>query len=160
MDTAGLARAQREAAKSNALAQSRESSNAESSPTTTVTKEDAVSDSQLPSSGSTDGDTEPPQGGAGRLNGAELPAVSEDNVIVTNQGARRDAGQEEEDEEDGEVLDPGAIKLKMLPMGAVGHLGRGDQVGIIRKTVPKEKRMLVLQRLFHLAQGGCLPLCG
>ncbi|CAM9330780.1 unnamed protein product [Ectocarpus sp. 13 AM-2016] len=40
----------------------------------------------------------------------------------------------------------------MLPMSAVEHLGSADRLEIIRKTVPRERRMAVLQRLFHLAQ--------
>lgn len=165
VDTAGLARAQRELAKSNAAAQSLESSNAETSTTTTATPTEAdtaaVSDSQGRISGDgAGGDRDSPQGGAGRpTSSAELQAAgSEDSVIVTGQGERRGArqgqGKEEGDDEGEGDLDPGAIKLEMLPMGAVGHLGRRDQLGIIRKTVAREKRMLVLQRLFHLAQGG------
>lgn len=78
-------------------------------------------------------------------------------------GAGDTPGEEGEEEEglgsEAEALeasagvDPSTKKLEMLPMEAVGHLGRGDRLGIIKKTVPVERRMLVLQRLFHLAQG-------
>lgn len=52
-------------------------------------------------------------------------------------------------------LEQSAASPEMLPMAAVAHLSRRDRLGIIRKTVPTERRMVVLQRLFHLAQGGC-----
>lgn len=72
-------------------------------------------------------------------------------------GAGDRGGQVEVGEAGGEALSskPSEPGLEMLPMGAVGHLSRRDRLGIIKKTVPKEKRMVVLQRLFHLAQGGC-----
>lgn len=158
MDTAGLARAQRKAAKSHAVSQSLESSNAETS-TTTNTEAENVSGSQRISSDSADGGGGPPQRGAGELDAAEFTTVTEDNVVVTDQGVRQKVvqgkAQEDDEEEDGAGLDQGATKLEMVPMGAVGHLGRRDKLAIIRKTVAKEKRMVVLQRLFHLAQGEC-----
>jgi len=77
-------------------------------------------------------------------------------------GPQRRSGGETDSDEAGDMpegqgealegLDP-STKMEMLPMGAVDHLGRGDRLGIIKKTVPVERRMLVLQRLFHLAQG-------
>lgn len=59
------------------------------------------------------------------------------------------------DADEADALEPRGTRLEMLPMGAVDHLSRRDRLGIIRKTVPKERRIVVLQRLFHLAQGEC-----
>lgn len=64
----------------------------------------------------------------------------------------REGGKGKGGEEEGGLGGEGE-RLEMLPMGAVGHLGRSDRLGIIRKTVPVEKRVVVLQRLFYLAQG-------
>lgn len=164
MDTAGLARAQREATKSKAIAQSFESSsNAETSTAGTTTANAAATVSGSHRRSSSGGGDRNALEGEGDLGGAVLPVSSEDedkdNAVVTDQGGRLDGGQEEEEEDgDGVGLDLGAKRLEMLPMGAVGHLGRRDRLDIIRKTVPKEKRMVVLQRLFHLAQGRCLSV--
>lgn len=108
---------------------------------------------------------------------AGLPAVSPEDVSVSvvdsiaaaaaagldgEEGGLLEGGDGAQAEAEGEggvgavdASDPSAARLEMLPMGAVAHLSRRDRLGIIRKTVPTERRMLVLQRLFHLAQGGC-----
>lgn len=89
-------------------------------------------------------------------------AGREDVDTQDSQARQQDEGSGEELEEHaGEAQgegdsDSSAKPLEMLPMGAVGHLGRADRMGIIRKTVPNERRMAVLQRLFQLAQGKSL----
>eukprot|EP00904_Undaria_pinnatifida_P011048 jgi/Undpi1/7073/HiC_scaffold_22.g09547.m1 len=56
-------------------------------------------------------------------------------------------GVEEGGEQDGR-----GERLEMLQMGLVGHLDREERLVIIRKMVPMEKRVVVLHRLFYLAQ--------
>ncbi|CAM9132453.1 unnamed protein product [Scytosiphon promiscuus] len=85
--------------------------------------------------------------------------ASNEDVLDTldNQGKQDESSGKELEGRVGEaqgeaISDPSTKKVEMLPLGSVGHLGRADRMGIIRKTVPKERRVAVLQRLFQLAQ--------
>lgn len=168
VDTAGLLRAQKAIAKANAAAQSLEDS---LSDTKTGTTEAATPDGDIGnlvnsitggasvptatvraesnrSSGGGNGDTQE--------GGARLLANDERGRQGGSGGGGVDGQELEDDEERGEASNASEKRLEMLPMGAVGHLGRADRLEIIRKTVPRERRMAVLQRLFHLAQGECV----
>lgn len=92
---------------------------------------------------------------ASALGSIAAAAAAAATAEAEGEGVLPGGGQAEVEAEDGvrEALEPSGTRLDMLPMGAVAHLSRRDRLGIIRKTVPKERRMLVLQRLFHLAQG-------
>ncbi|CAM9550226.1 unnamed protein product, partial [Choristocarpus tenellus] len=84
-----------------------------------------------------------PAGGVGVL---EASSASKESVVVTQQGEEGDGGEELGDataDRDGH---------EMLPMKDVPHLTRHDRLHIIRATAPLEKRQLVLQRLFYVAQ--------
>lgn len=135
MDTAGLARDRRAAAEA-AAAQS-----------LLVAEVSTATDN-------TTGDDKTQGGGEN----PGLRAPSEDSSPdeqLEGRGGEKGKGIEEK----GRLGEEGE-RLEMLPMGAVGHLGRSDRLGIIRKTVPMEKRVVVLQRLFYLAQGESpLPCC-
>lgn len=171
VDTAGLLRAQKAIAKANAAAQSLEDSLPDSK---TGTMEAATQDGDIGNLAvnSSTGDASVPTAtmreesnrsssdGNGDMQegGARLQA-NDPGVGPGRSGGEGVDGQEvEEDEERGQVQVSNASekRLEMLPMGAVGHLGRAERLGIIRKTVPRERRMAVLQRLFHLAQGECV----
>ncbi|CAM9262384.1 unnamed protein product [Ectocarpus fasciculatus] len=165
VDTAGLLRAQKAIAKANAAAQSLEDSLPDSKTGTmeaatqdgdigNVAVNSSTGDASVPTAtmreesnrSSSDGNGDMQEGGA-RLQ------ANDQGVRPGRSGGEEVDGQEvEEDEERGQVSNASEKRLEMLPMGAVGHLGRAERLGIIRKTVPRERRMAVLQRLFHLAQ--------
>lgn len=186
MDTAGLLRAQRAAEKSQAAAQSLQSSTSTSrsysSGTDSIPGAAPAPPSQRTNAGGNGGGglgSGRAAAGGGQENGkgddaaagVGLPVVAPEGVHarvvgsvgaaakaeaeVAEEGLLGDQGQSAVEGEGGAALDPSATTLEMLPMGAVAHLSRRDRLGIIRKTVPIERRMVVLQRLFHLAQGGC-----
>lgn len=97
----------------------------------------------------------------GPPNGSDVSPAREGSNAEEEAGG--EGGGEEQphpttaDEIDGEGLreveESDGPETEMLQMEAVAHLGRADRLGIIRKTVPFEKRVLALQRLFFLAQG-------
>eukprot|EP00752_Nemacystus_decipiens_P013808 g12258.t1 len=182
VDTAGLLRAQRASAKSRTADQSFQSRNSGTNTIYSASRNDADSTAgaaRIPPSQAKGGGgsgVRDSEASAGRGD-AEVgnkdddgdkamvsPVVAPEGVSVGgsittaseagDHGLFGDAGQEEVGEvgEGGQTLEPSATRLEMLPMGAVGHLSRRDRLGIIRKTVPKERRIVVLQRLFHLAQ--------
>lgn len=85
-------------------------------------------------------------GRAVRIDGGPCPPrVGEERIIE----------KESLDNADGREADChlNLTRVETLPMGAVGHLGRKDRVNVIRKTVPPQKRVALLHRLFYLAQG-------
>lgn len=108
---------------------------------------------------SQDVDEQHSQGRTEDVAGAREASGQDGLQIALGEGRQQDGGGSEElDGQEGRVQgeaasDSSGKKIEMLPMGGVGHLGRADRLGIIRKTVPKERRMAVLQRLFQLAQG-------
>lgn len=172
MDTAGLLRAQKAAAKSQAIADSLQNTttnaNADDNDNDGIPGGAPVSPSQRRRGGGNEGGSgDTAAGGDKDGDGAAvLPVVAPSEVRsvaaavrLGEEGLLGEAGQGEAEEEGEAALEPSASAsapgLEMLPMGAVAHLSRQDRLGIIRKTVPKERRMVVLQRLFHLAQGGC-----
>ncbi|CAM9266610.1 unnamed protein product, partial [Ectocarpus sp. 4 AP-2014] len=164
VDTAGLARAQKAIAKANAAAQSLEDSlpNSKTGTTEAATQDGDIGnlvvdsmtgDASVPTATVREESNESSGGGNGdtQEGGARLQA-NEGGRQGGSGGGRVDGQELEDDEERGEASNASEKRLEMLPMGAVEHLGRADRLGIVRKTVPRERRKAVLQRLFHLAQ--------
>ncbi|CAB1108283.1 unnamed protein product [Ectocarpus sp. CCAP 1310/34] len=164
VDTAGLMRAQKAIVRANAAAQSLEDSLTDSKTGTTEAAtpngdignllNNITGDASVPTASVREESNRSSGGGNGdtQEGGARLQAIEEGGRQGGNGSGGVDGQELEEGEERGEASNASEKRLEMLPMGAVGHLGRADRLGIIRKTVPRERRMAVLQRLFHLAQ--------
>lgn len=135
MDTAGLARDKKAAAEAAAAAQSL-----------------VVAEVSTAADVSTGDDITQEGAGSGAV---ELRAsIGDGSRAEQVDGLEGEGGKgvEEGGEQDGR-----GERLEMLQMGLVGHLDREERLVIIRKMVPMEKRVVVLHRLFYLAQGGsCL----